>query len=379
MRPTLRSTVGAFCAALPVLLAGASLALPAQAQRLAVVPVGLGAVTSLSADGTAATGQFLDDYQTFRWSLKGGQVGLGRSTWTTLSVTGGIPRISSDGRTVGSSMLSFDGTRATAGRWTVDGGWQELATPLPPGGGVMDSTDSNVFGMSRDGRVVTGLFWRPGQSGGSAHGSAWTAESGMLDMGSDGNSSRIDGSNTDGSVLVGWDEHPVWGNRRATVWVRGGKMVLDNTDWPSEAQAVNADGTIIVGQAVDEANQREAAVMWRWNGQGWTKQVLGVVPQSAADGTAYANGLSDDGSIVVGIARRHGNKPRSVGFVWTPATGMQEATSFLKERGITVRGLDLYSVPAITPNGRVLAAVGSEPRPPYAIRSVLIRLADGQP
>jgi len=341
-----------------------------------VFPVGPGAITGLSADGRAAVGQFLDDYQTFRWTLKDGQAGLGRATYMPLGVTGGIPAISADGRTIGSSMLSDDRTTATSGRWTVDGGWQAIAPPLPPGGGVMDQSDSSVFGMSRDGQVVTGLFWRPGQPGGSAHGFAWTASGGMVDMGSSGFSSRIDGASVDGAVLVGWDEHPQYGTRRAAVWVRGIETVLDNSDWPSEASAVNADGTIVVGQAVDEASQQEAAVMWRWNGYGWTKLVLGVVPGSAASGTAYATGLTDDGSLVVGTARRRGNKPASVGFAWTASTGMQEATAFLAARGIAVRGLDIIALPTVTPDGRVLAVTGTDARAPHAIRSVVVRLRE---
>lgn len=349
-------------------------AVAAPAQTLSVVPIGPGYVTGLSADGTAAVGQFADDYQTYRWTFRTGQVGLGRGTWVPLSVAGGIPRISGDGRTIASSMLSDDGTTATSGRWTVDAGWQSITPPLPAGGGVMDSSDSSVYGFSRDAQVITGLFWRPGQPGGSAHGYAWTAGTGMLDMGSSGSSSRIDGANADGSVLVGWDEHPQYGNRRATVWVRGVKAVLEDSDWPSEAGAVNADGTIVVGQAVDPARNLMAAVMWRWNGQAWTRQVLGVLPGTERNGTAYATAVSDDGQTVVGQAWPNWSKPKTKGFIWTAGGGMQEATEFFAARGITVRGLDIFAMPVMTPNARVVAVTGSDSRPPHAIRSVLVRI-----
>jgi uncharacterized membrane protein len=344
----------------------------ARAETVLLQPVGPVAVTGLSSDGLVATGQMNDDYQTFRWTMKDGVVPLGRATWLPLGKRSGIPSISDNGRVIASSILSDAGTCATSGRWTLGAGWQQIAPPLPPGGGVMDAEDSSVFGMSRDGKLVTGLFWRPNMPGGSAHGYAWTAVGNMVDMGSDGNSSRIDGANADGSVLVGWDEHPQFGNRRAAVWVNGVKTVLDNSDWFTEASAVNAAGNIIVGSAPD--NDRMAAVMWKWNGSAWVRSVLGLVPQSRPNGVAYPSGVSDDGSVVIGTARRDGSRPTSVGFIWTAQTGMLDAMDWLKSVGHDLtRKVDVIELSAITGSGRVIAAASLDVLPPHTLRSFLIR------
>ncbi len=365
--PLLRRAV-ALAALLPLCAA-------AQQPALALLPVGPGYITGLSDDGLAATGQLYADYQTFRWSLRDGLQPLGRGTFSTLSIISGMPTISGDGKTIGSTVLDDSGSVATFGRWTVQGGWQQLAPPLPPGGGVMDQQDSGVFGMSRNGQVVTGLFWRPGQSGGSAHGAVWTAATQMVDMGSDGYSSRIDGASADGSVLAGWDEHPSYGTRRAAVWVNGVKTILDPSDWPSEAAAVNGAGTLIVGQSADPANNyRETATLWAWDGSQWQRRFLGVVPDSRANSVSYASGLSDDGRVIVGSARRNASKPTSVGFVWTEADGMMDAMDYLKARGHDLhRKLDVFSVPRVTPDGRSLAINGTLPRPPYAVQSLIAR------
>lgn len=335
--------------------------LAARAETVVLQPVGPGAVTGLSANGLVATGQTSTDYQTFRWTPKGGVELLGRGTWAPLGKRAGIPAISGDGQVIASSILSDDGSYATSGRWTATGGWQQLAPPLPPGGGMMDNEDSAVWALSRNGQVAAGLFWRPGMPGGSAHGFAWSAATNMVDLGSDGYSSRVSAANADGSVLVGFDEHPSWGMRRAAVWVNGVRSVLDNGEWPSEALGVNGPGNIVVGQAADPANGfRQSATMWTWNGNGWSTTVLGVVPASrGGNSTGYATGVSDDGRVVVGGGQPEATKPKSVGFIWTPETGLLEAMQYLKDRGHDLqRKFDIIGLATVTPNGRTVAAVG---------------------
>lgn len=351
----------------------------AQAETVVLQPVP-GYVVGLSADGKTAVGQTADDFQTFRWTARGGVQLLGRGTWLPLGARSGWPAISADGQVIASTILADAGTYGTMGRWTVQGGWQQLTPPLPADGGVMDTEDATVFGMSRDGQVVTGLYWRPGQSGGSAHGARWAATTNLVDMGSSGNASRIDDANGDGSVLVGWDEHPQYGNRRAAVWVNGVKTVLEDSDWPSEAAAVNAAGTIVVGNAADEGNNfRISAAMWQWNGQQWTRTILGAIDGRRSTGAAYATAVSDDGSIVVGMARPDNMKPNSVGFVWTAAAGMQPVADYIQALGGRVNPLmKLNNVTAISGDGRSMAVNGYPSTAPSDVRSfVLRRLASG--
>jgi len=317
-------------------------------------------VTGLSADGMAGTGQLSGSYQTFHWTWQGGAQPLGRGTQRKLQTSAGTPAISADGKVVASTIIDSSQTYATQGRWTAETGWQQLMPPRPADGAIVDLYDGSVFGMSRDGKTITGLYWRNTGVGGLAHGSRWTEGGQVQDMGSSGGSSRIDDANGDGSVLVGWDEHPQYGIRRAAVWVNGVKTVLEDSDWPSEAGAVNAAGTIIVGQAVDPVTQMNGAAMWTWNGNQWVKKWLGVLAGTQPGGMAYASALSDDGKTVVGTARRFFS-PSNRGFIWTEGTGMVEAGKYFKDRGYNVgKKLAIQSISALSADGQVMGVSGIE-------------------
>jgi len=348
--------------------------IPASADTLSVQHVD-GWIAGLSADGRTAVGQTSDDFQTFRWTARDGIQLLGRGTWAPLGTRSGMPAISADGKVIASTILADAGSYGTMGRWTVQGGWQQLTPPLPADGGIMDYEDASVFGMSRDGQVITGLYWRPGYSDGSAHGGRWSAATNLVGMGSSGHSSRIDDANADGSLLAGWDEHPIYGNRRAAIWLNGVLTVLHDSDWPSEASAVNAAGTVVVGYSADETRGfRASATMWKWDGQQWQRTVLGTIDKTRKKGAAYSNGVSEDGSIVVGIARPDSMAPNSVGFIWTAAAGMQNIADYLVANGTTVNPLlTLDNVTAITGDGSVMAVTGYQTRPAYAGRSLIVR------
>ena len=332
-----------------------------------------GSVTALAADGRAAAGLAMDTYESFRWTARDGLVRLGRGTLVPLGHMSGEPKISADGSVVSATILDAGGTYSTAGRWTTVGGWQQLAPPLPPGGGLMDGEDSSAFGLSGDGSVVTGLFWRPNASGGSAHAMAWSAADGMQDMGSSGSSSRIDGASADGRVLVGWDEHPQYGNRRAAVWVAGVLSVLEDSDWPSEASAVNGAGTVVVGYSGNPADFQTYATMWTRSGSGWTKTLLGTMNKRGSTGYAFATGVSDDGSIVVGSVRPDVMSPKSKGFLWTAQTGFVEASDYLKANGATLNPLaPITGLAAVSADGRTIAAVTTGIVAPWTVKSLII-------
>jgi hypothetical protein len=329
-------------------------------------------VTGLSDDGMAATGQLNGSYQTFHWTWQAGMKPLGRGTMLKLQQPGDSPAISGDGTVVAATIIDSTKTYGTQGRWTAASGWQQLMPPRPADGAQVDSFDGNVFGISGDGKVVTGLYWRNTPVGGLAHGSRWTEGGQVEDMGSSGGSSRIDGANADGSVLVGFDEHPQQGIRRAAVWVKGALTVLEDSDWPSEAAAVNAAGTIIVGQYANSSDYLTHAAMWTWNGSLWARKDLGVLDGTKDGGMAYAVGLSEDGKTVVGIARRFFS-PSSKGFVWTEETGMVEATKYFKDRGYTFgKKFSIESIPAISKDGKVMAVLGTEVAT-GATRSIAVR------
>jgi len=353
------------------LLAGAAVA--AHAETLSVEKLCVCWVTSLSADGHAAAGWITYDNATMRWTRKDGVKALGRNT-SVIGVGGGTPRISRDGKVVAATILDSTGTFATSGRWTPAGGWLELDHPLPPDGGVMDLEDSAVFGMSGDGAVVTGLYWRPGQHDGSAHAFSWSAGTGMVGMPTDGGSSRIDGASADGRVLSGWEEDAATGQRLATVWVDGAKSSLDPQRFGSEANTVNGDGTILVGEAWNDASQHTEAAMWRWNGAAWDRQFLGLAKGGTVTSSSVPTGVSDDGSIVVGLYRDKFSKFSSGAFIWTAETGLVDASRWLQLNGVAIHPgkFTIMSVSAISADGRVLSFVGQDTVSPYATRTYLV-------
>lgn len=354
-------------------------AAPGAQAAVTLTEIALGSVTDVSADGQAAVGMYASNYGTWRWTAAGGQVALGRNPYQKLHTGGGVPAISADGRIVAATILDDTGMVATEGRWTVDGGWQQLTPPLPADGGVMDRNDSDVFGMSRDGLVVTGLYWRSGQSGGSAHGSVWSAGTNMVGLATAGASSRVDDANGDGSVLVGWEESPENGQRQPAVWVNGVKTLLDGTgpDVLGEAEKVNTAGTVIVGQSYDVAKMQTVAARWTWDGSRWNRTLLGVLPGGRATAMSYALGVSDDGSVVVGFNRKNGLQPDATGFIWTAESGMVDFQQWLRGQGVDMRGRFLVSqVSAITPDGRFLFVTGTSTKPPYTMKSLRVERLD---
>lgn len=355
---------------------GFALAAPAaQAQAWRQAAVVGAPVTSLSGDGQAAAGSTTDTFEAFRWTTAGGLVALGRGTWLPLGHRSGTPQISADGSTVAATILDATGTASVAGRWTAAGGWQELG-PLPADGGLFDGETASVYALSGDGQSVAGLYWRPGASGGSAHAMTWTAATGMRDLGSSGRSSRINAASGDGQVLAGWDEHPDFGNRRAAVWVNGVRSVLFDSDWPSEALAINPAGTVIVGYAGNPVDFQTWAARWTWNGSGWDQQLLGVLPKRNASGFAYAAGVSADGSLVVGGYRPDVQSPKSKGFVWTAADGFVDASDWLRAQGVRLNPLaPVIGLSAVSADGRTIAVVTQQAVAPFATRTLLVRRA----
>lgn len=331
-------------------------------------------VTDLSTDGLAAAATNDRNYETLRWTWGGGAQWLGRSTGPKLHTSAGTPAISGDGTVVAATILDDTQAYGTQARWTASTGWQQLMPPRPDDGAIVDSYDGSVFGMSGDGQTITGLYWRNTGVGGLAHASRWTAGGRVVDLGSSGYASRVDGASRDGTVLAGWDEHPEQGYRRAAVWVNGVRTLLDEE--PSEANKVNADGTVLVGTAIDPASGLNAAAMWTWNGSQWVRRILGVLDGTRMGGMAQATDLSDDGKVVVGVARRIFS-PATKGFVWTAETGLLEAADYFKQRYGKANGLQrkvaVHTVSAISGDGRVMSVVGTDLatgiRASFAVRS----------
>lgn len=174
---------------------------------------------------------------------------------------------------------------------------------LLPGG-----TSSGALGVSLDGSVVVG-------SASSASGIntpfRWTPAGGKEVLGGFSDHAAARAISSDGSTFVGSTQN------QAYKWTSaGGRQDLGApSGWTSTTgQAVNADGSVVVGVGVNSRSQYGA---YRYTSSGGM-QDLGGYPGGFS---ARAWGVSGNGSVVVGQAAD--SSFNTSAFRWTEATGMQ--------------------------------------------------------
>jgi uncharacterized membrane protein len=355
-------------------VAALGLAAPLWAMGQAITLVEVGAIrgTGMSEDGRTVVAYRGPTNRVVRWTEGAGTLDLGRNTFGKTGGGSGDPAISRDGQAISATIIDDSRSTRIQGRWTLAGGWQQLA-PLPADVALIDSEVSTAWGMSGDGRVVTGFYWT---DGGRAKASAWREDLGVVGFDAPGVSARIDGADQDGSVLVGWEENATSRQRQPAVWVNGVRTFLDGPEGFGQADSVNADGTVIVGQGYDDASGRSVAAIWRWNGRRWVRSTLGVL-KGTSSGYSYATGVSDDGRIVVGFNRAKFSVFETEAFIWTEESGMVRADDWLHSRGKDIRSrFALRFMPAINGAGTAILAVGEDKAPPFTQRSLVIRLKE---
>ena len=114
---------------------------------------------------------------------------------------------------------------------------------------------------------------------------------------------------SDGSVVVGSSRKGNYStDSRAVVWSGSnwgtktdlGTLKADNSGW-AHASAISDDGSVVVGTADGYNDRGSNAVVW--SGSGWsTKTDLNLPHNSRITRSSSANGVSGDGSVVVGRA-----------------------------------------------------------------------------
>lgn len=257
-------------------------------------------VRAISGEGSVVVGKAEDGsmLELFRWSADQGFSSLGKFPSTNSEAFG----VNRDGRfIVGSAPIVSGNINQRAFRWDATGGFIDL--------GTLGGTGSAAYGISNDGAVVVGMA----ATAIDQHAFRWEAGN-MLDLGTlaTGERSAAQGVSGDGSVVVGFS------GSKAFRWDATTKMVDLGTlgGLFSSANATNGDGTVVIG--FSELADRASLHAYRWTASGGM-QDLGTL---AGGRHSYGHDVSADGSVVVGSAVTLANNSHA--FRWTAATGMTD-------------------------------------------------------
>lgn len=252
-----------------------------------------------------------------------------------------VTALSDDGSTVVGDVLVTDGPlppHLEAAIWL--GGNQWLPLGYLPGSGPCGINLTSAFDVSGDGSKVVGLAWLEPDCAGTAHAFQWTEQTGMVDLGAivDGRASRANAISADGNVIVGWSDSE-FGSRLGAHFRDGGPWQWITPDGDTiqagEALGASSDGSVIVGGGYFENSGFSGAPAyepWLWSEAtglihlGTVKGLRGGV----IDGQHYANDVSDDGSVVVGFDTLF-NLGERWAFIWTRNGGIKMLQDYVRQ------------------------------------------------
>ena len=201
-----------------------------------------------------------------------------------------------------------------------------------PGGSLENYVESFGIAMSADTNVVAGLATN---NLGNQQAFRWTQATGMTGLGflPGYSSSHASAISADGSTIAGYvfDQNGMY---QAMYWTQATGMVGIGSlptapGQNSFANAVSANGSVIVGSAVADGAFNNHAFRWT---QATGIQDLGMLPGGAY---SYAVAVSADGTIIAGGSGGTGGGNFGFAFRWTQATGMQKLSDLLAARGIS--------------------------------------------
>jgi hypothetical protein len=369
-----------------LLLAGSAGSAHAQA-TLQTIGHGLG-VTDLSYDGSVAVGNTVGDgaYETWRWvdGDPNGWQRLGSPTVPYIGAGAGSPDVSYDGTRVSATIITEDLTYATQGIWTEGVGWTELIPPMAADGTIRDNYYGSAWGLSGDGVTLSGMYQTNSPFYGVVRPCFSTIGGGapVALPSPTGHNARPNAVNFDGTIAVGWSEDP-YGPWMGTVWRDGTYTVISPDRGPGNnvggpAEAVNADGSVIVGQVYNEQAARFNAARWDWNGTSYDLTDLGVLPNTPQTYVArvWATSVSDDGSVIAGVNRFRDNGPASIvtGFVWTAQDGMRDIVDVMADYGISLPENQYVVSLVVSPDGHAFGLMANDPSVGLDYWSYLFRI-----
>jgi MYXO-CTERM domain-containing protein len=255
--------------------------------------------------------------QAFRWTESGGMSPLPDGAFVNTFATD----ISENGLVITGMINNSGGVF-----WTQSEGMTLLG-----GGGA--------FGLSYEGSVIVGSSYR------------WTSATGRVNL----PFSSVKAVSADGSVVVGWfvNGGVTYAGRWTEATGRVSLGTLPATNIQSFATEISADGLVIVGGS--NTGTANDTVAFRWTQSGGMVG-LGDLPGGSVN--SQATDVSADGSVVVGIS--DSGVPDS--FVWTAASGMLNLRDVLAAGGATgfENWTSLY-VNGISGDGSTVVGYGRNP------------------
>ncbi|MBL9121691.1 MAG: hypothetical protein JNL80_17430 [Phycisphaerae bacterium] len=305
-----------------------------------------------SDDGSVVVG--LAGANAFRWTKAGGYEVLS-------GIHAGLPlvSVSGDGLHIVSDAPNGAG-KMNAAFWEGGSTWSLLPTT---GFVSCDAFLLNGYDTNSDGSVVVGLGWITGCK---AHAFRWDSVNGSVDLGSlvATRSSRANGVNADGTIIVGWQDTAT-GQRRGARWIDGVESYMPNyvsgasSYVVGEALGISDNGQHIVGYNVFNA---PAGPGWHFDDNTDTMYALQNLAQFGTQ-DALVGGVTDDGTVCVGSS---GGIPigRKAIIWFNNGAPLDLVTHIQSLGGSTAPYTSLGTAMDISPDGRTIVGWGTGPGNP---------------
>lgn len=335
---------------------------PAMAQDLHLIPGAL-YITGLSADGRVAAGYTPVEF--LYWTLKTDVVYIGGAAPGSQGI-GGSAGISSDGTRIVGNTFNGSGKTEASVYSIPDAAWTSTGSL----GFNCDISSSSGWAISGDGVTVGGLI--VAAAGCDYRGLHYSPSAGIRTLPTSYffKPTRVNAINADGTVLVGWNDD-YNGFRQGSIWRWNGTSYTQTLITApggvkmGEAACVSADGTRVFGFGRFDGVQKNYM---------WTQATLAVSLGDSPTGLpSWVSGCNAEGTMAACFFRVGAPPPTSgEGYVWIQGRGYVALEEWANENGVIVPGDVRMSLPlCISADGR---SVGGAGRTDFGVRAFVLNL-----
>ena len=243
-----------------------------------------------------------------------------------------------------------------AAKWLGGTSWLDLGTV--EGGVPCDIFLSGSWGLNQDGSLAVGLVWLPQLCRASA--GTWDLINGgpatALPRLFDGPATRANAVNADGSVIVGWQDQPT-GERTAAKWVNGVEELIltPSGGFNGEAHGGERGRQYNRGRRLQLRSLADGAWIWR--------PATGVQRIGKGRGSElYCAGCQRRWQNRGRLYQRRGSGRHERAFIWRDGRGVILLTKYLADHGVVVpEGWDLNVASIISADGTTVYGWGFNP------------------